>query len=95
MAKIAIQVEHALGQQTAFERIRKAAEEHRDKVAGFVQELTWTSDSVHVQGQGFAGEIRVGDRTVDVDAELGFPASLMPMKVRKEAEAWLRKVLDG
>ncbi len=95
MAKIAIQVEHALGRQAAFERIRMAAEEHRDKVAGFVQDLTWTSDSVRVQGKGFSGEIRVGESSVDVDAELGFPASLMPMKVRKEAEAWLRKVLDG
>lgn len=95
MAKIAIQVEHALGQQAAFERIRKAAEEHRDKVAGFVRELTWTSDSVRVQGQGFSGEIRVSERHVDVEADLGFPASLMPMKVRKEAEAWLRKVLEG
>lgn len=95
MAKIAIQVEHALGKQAAFERIRIAAEAHQKKLQDFVQTVEWSADSVRVAGRGFSGEIRVGEREVAVDAELGFPASLMPMKVRKEAEAWLHQVLSS
>lgn len=95
MARITLEVEHALGAAEAARRIREAAEAQRAKAAGFVKSVTWTADSARVEGQGFAGEIQIGERSVVVDAELGFPANLMPLKARKEAEAWLRGVLGG
>ncbi|MBL8859630.1 MAG: polyhydroxyalkanoic acid system family protein [Planctomycetes bacterium] len=95
MAHFSIKVDHDLGTETAMQRIRTAAEAQRAKAAGLVKDVAWTANSARVEGTGFSGEIRVGEREVVVDAELGFPASLMPMKAQKEAEAWLRGVLDS
>lgn len=93
MAKISVKVDHTLGAAEALKRIRTAAEAQRAKVSAFVSEVAWTASGVRVVGQGFSGEIHVGESDVTVDAELGFPASLMPMKVQREAEAWLRGAL--
>lgn len=95
MARFTIKVDHALGSAEAMKRIRSAAEAQKAKAAGFVKEAIWSENSLHVDGQGFSGDIRVADRDVTVDAELGFPASLMPLKIQKEAEAWLRTVLGA
>lgn len=95
MAKISIKVDHTLGATEAMQRIRTAAEAQQAKASAFVKDVTWTANSARVTGTVFSGEIRVGENAVDVEAELGFPASLMPMKAQKEAEAWLRGVLDA
>ncbi|MDZ4773695.1 MAG: polyhydroxyalkanoic acid system family protein [Planctomycetota bacterium] len=95
MSKVSLTIEHTLGTVEAMRRIRTAAEAQRAKAAGFVSNVTWTEDVARVEGTGFSGEIRVSEREVKIDAELGFPASLMPMKIKKEAEAWLRGVLDS
>jgi putative polyhydroxyalkanoate system protein len=93
MAKLTIKVDHTLGTAEAMRLLRAAAEAHQKKVSGFVNSAVWSENSLHVDGKGFSGDIRVADRDVTVDADLGFPASLMPMKIQKEAEAWLRSVL--
>jgi putative polyhydroxyalkanoate system protein len=93
MTKVSIKIDHELGTAEAMKLIRTAAEQQAAKAAGFVKSAVWTDTTLHVDGHGFSGDIRVADREVTVDAELGFPASLMPMKAQKEAEAWLRGVL--
>lgn len=93
MANISFKVEHALGAAEALKRVRAAAEAQRSKAAGFVNDVAWTANGARVDGKGFSGEIQVGERDVSVDANLGFPASLMPLKVQREAEAWLRSAL--
>ena len=95
MSKMTFKVEHQLGKAEAMRRIREAAEKHKDKTAGYVKEMEWTSDGARVVGTGFSGEIRVGEREVTIDADLGFPASLMPMKIQREAESWLGKQLGA
>lgn len=94
MSNISLTIEHALGSAEALKRIRAAADAQQARAAGFVKSVTWTEGGARVEGTGFSGEISVGEREVRVDAELGFPASLMPMKAKKEAEAWLRGVLE-
>jgi putative polyhydroxyalkanoate system protein len=94
MSKFTLKVDHALGTAEAMKRIRAAADAQSSKASGFVKEAVWSENSLRVDGTGFSGEMRVADRDVTVEAELGFPASLMPLKIRKEAEAWLRGVLE-
>jgi putative polyhydroxyalkanoate system protein len=93
MAKLTIKIDHTLGTVEAMKLIRAAADSQAAKASGFVKSAVWSENSLHVDGKGFSGDLRVGERDVTIDAELGFPASLMPMKVQKEAEAWLRGVL--
>jgi putative polyhydroxyalkanoate system protein len=93
MTKLTFKVDHALGKAEAMKRIREAAEKHKDKVAGYVKDLQWTADGARVEGTGFSGELRVGERDVTIEADLGFPVSLMPMKIQREAETWLGKQL--
>ncbi len=93
MAKMSFKVEHALGKAEAMRRIRAAAEQHKDKTSVYVKEMQWTPEGARVVGTGFSGEIRVGEREVTIDADLGFPASLMPMKIQREAESMLGKML--
>ncbi len=93
MATISFKVEHTLGKAEAMRRIRAAAEEHKDKVAGFANDVQWSPDGAHVDGKGFSGDLRVNERDVTIEADLGFPASLMPMKIQREAESWLGKQL--
>jgi putative polyhydroxyalkanoate system protein len=95
MATISFKVEHALGKAEAMRRIRAAADEHKDKVAGFAKQLQWSPDGAHVEGKGFSGDLRVGEKDVIIEADLGFPASLMPMKIQREAESFLRKQLGS
>lgn len=95
MAKVSIKVGHALGATEAMKLIRDAANAQASKASGFVKSAVWTDNTLHVDGKGFTGELRVGDSDVTVDADLGFPASLMPLKIQKEAEAWLRGVLGS
>ena len=95
MAKLTVKVDHALGAAEAMKRLRAAADAQSKKASGFVNSAVWSENSLHVEGKGFSGDMRVGERDVTVDAELGFPASLMPMKIQKEAENWLRGVLAG
>ena len=93
MGKMSFKVEHALGKAEAMRRIREAAEKHKDKAAGYVKDVQWTADSVRVVGKGFSGDLHVGERDVTIDVDLGFPASLMPLKIQREAESWLQKQL--
>jgi putative polyhydroxyalkanoate system protein len=93
MSKMTFKVEHQLGKAEAMRRIREAAEKHKDKTSVYVKEMQWTSEGARVVGTGFSGEIRVGEREVTIDADLGFPASLMPMKIQREAESMLGKML--
>lgn len=95
MAKISVKVDHTLGSVEALKRLRSAAEAQRAKVAGFLNEVEWTPRGARVDGKGFSGEIQVDESAVTVDADLGFPASLMPLKVKREAEAWLRSALGS
>lgn len=93
MTKVEVKVEHALGAVEALRRIRSAAEALRRDHGALVQEVRWTEEGARVVGKGFEGALRVTETDVTVDAELGFPASLMPLKARREGEAWLRGVL--
>lgn len=95
MAKLTVTIDHTLGAAEAMKRIRAAADSQAAKASSYVKSVEWTANSAHVDGKGFSGDLRVGERDVTIDADLGFPASLMPMKVKKEAEAWLRGVLGG
>jgi putative polyhydroxyalkanoate system protein len=95
MAKMTFKVEHALGKAEAMRRIREAAEKHKDEAARYVKDVQWTADGVRVTGTGFSGELRVGERDVTIEADLGFPASLMPMKIQREAQSWLGKQLGA
>ena len=93
MSKLQVKVDHTLGAIEARKRIEKAAEDLRKENASLVESLTWSASGAHVAGKGFEGDLTVGEREVVADVELGFPASLMPMKARREVEAWLRGVL--
>jgi putative polyhydroxyalkanoate system protein len=95
MAKMSFRVEHALGKAEAMRRIREAAEQHKDKAAAYVKDVQWTADSARVVGRGFSGELHVGEKDVTIEADLGFPASLMPLKIQREAESWLGKQLGS
>ena len=93
MAKVEVTVEHSLGASEAMRRIRAAAEDLRREHGSLVKEFEWTGDGARVVGKGFEGNLRVGESNVKVEAELGFPASLMPLKAKREGEEWLRKLL--
>lgn len=93
MAKISVKVEHALGAAEAMKRLRAAADAAAGKTASFVNRVEWSERGAVVDGKGFSGSFAVGERDVTIEADLGFPASLMPMKIQRDAEEWLRKTL--
>lgn len=93
MTKITVKVEHALGVAEAMKRLRAAADAAAPKTASFVKKVEWSDTGAVVDGKGFSGSFAVGEKDVTIDADLGFPASLMPMKIQRDAEDWLRKTL--
>ena len=93
MEKLQVKVDHALGASEARKRLEKASEVLRKEHGSLVASLVWSASGAHVAGAGFEGDLTVGEREVVADVELGFPASLMPLKARREVEAWLRGAL--
>lgn len=93
MGKLQVKVDHALGANEARKRLEQAAEKLRKEHGSLVGSLVWSPSGAHVEGTGFEGDLTVGEREVVADVELGFPASLMPLKARREVEGWLRGVL--
>lgn len=94
MGHVTARVEHALGAAEAEQRLRRASEElQRSKQGAFVRSLAWNGGVATVEGQGFAGTLTVREAEVVVEAELGLPASLFPLKAKRAAEEWLQRLL--
>jgi hypothetical protein len=92
MAEVTIRVEHALGRAEALARIRRAAEGLAQQ-GRVVQRLEWSETGALVAGDGFEGRLVVGDAEVTGSVELGWKLAFFPLKVRREAEAWLAELL--
>jgi len=93
MTKISVKVDHELGAAEAMKRLRAAADAAGAKASSFVNKVEWNANGAVVDGKGFSGSFAVGERDVTIDADLGFPANLMPLKIQRDAEDWLRKTL--
>lgn len=94
MGHVTARVEHSLGAAEAERRLRKAAEELQESKHGaLVRSLAWNTGVATVEGKGFEGTLTVREAEVVVEAELGLPASLFPMKAKREAEEWLKRLL--
>jgi len=93
MGQVQIRVEHALGRAEAQRRIRAAADAQAQKGSKYVQSLTWSEGGAHVVGDGFEGTLTIGDTDVAGDVELGWKLAFFPLKIQREAEAYLREIL--
>lgn len=93
MGKVQIRVEHALGRVEAQRRIRAAAEAQAEKGAKYVKSLSWSEGGAHVVGDGFEGKLAIGDTEVTGDVDLGWKLAFFPLKIQREAEAYLRELL--
>lgn len=93
MSKLQVRVEHALGAAEAERRIRAAADQLVAQKPDVVKSIAWSDGVAHVVGPGFEGDLRVHDRDVEIEAELGFMLSMFALKARKEGEAWLANLL--
>jgi putative polyhydroxyalkanoate system protein len=92
MGSVRIRVEHALGRDEARARIQGAAAGLTEKSA-LVRSIAWTEDGAQVAGDGFDGRLSIGDTEVVGEVELGWKLAFFPLKVRRDAEAWLQDLL--
>ncbi|MCY2959706.1 MAG: polyhydroxyalkanoic acid system family protein [Planctomycetota bacterium] len=93
MGSVRIRVEHALGRQEALSRIRRAADGLGAKGAAYVKSVEWSESGAVVAGDGFDGRFVVTDTDVTAEVELGWKLAFFPLKVQRDAEAWLRDLL--
>jgi hypothetical protein len=93
MGNVRIRVEHALGRDEALRRIQAAAEELRARGGSPVQRLEWHESGAIVVGDSFEGRLVVTEVEVTGEVELGWKLAFFPLKVQRDAEAWLRNLL--
>lgn len=93
MGSVRIRVEHALGRDEALARIRRAAEQLSARGSGYVRSIEWSETGAVVVGEGFEGRLVVTDVEVTSEVELGWKLAFFPLKVQRDAEAWLRELL--
>lgn len=93
MTNVQIRVEHKLGRQEALARIRRAADGMGAKAASYIRSAEWSDTGAVVAGNGFDGRFVVSDTDVTADVDLGWKLSFFPLKVQREAEAWLADLL--
>ena len=93
MAKVSIRVEHTLGAAEVERRIRAAAAMLEEKKPGIVRSITWNGGRAHASGDGFEGDLVITERDFTASVELGWKLAFFPLKVQREAEAWLAQLL--
>ncbi|MBL8863831.1 MAG: polyhydroxyalkanoic acid system family protein [Planctomycetes bacterium] len=92
MAEVTIRVSHTLGRAEALARLRRATEGLAQS-GRIVRTLEWSVESARVAGDGFEGQLVVGETEVTGRVELGWKLAFFPLRVQREAEAWLREAL--
>ncbi len=90
--KVSIRIEHALGRDEARTRIQRAAAGLAEKTA-LVRQIQWTDEGATITGDGFDGRLTIGDTDVVGEVELGWKLAFFPLKVQRDAEAWLQNLL--
>ncbi len=93
MGTVRIRVEHKLGRAEALDRIRRAAEGMGSKAAAYVRSVEWTDTGAVVVGESFDGSFVVSDIDVTAEVQLGWKLAFFPLKVQRDAEAWLGELL--
>lgn len=93
MGTVQIRVEHALGRDEALVRIRNAAEQLSSRGSGYVRSIEWSESGAVIVGESFEGRLVVTEVEVTGDVELGWKLAFFPLKVQRDAEAWLRDLL--
>lgn len=93
MGNVRIRVEHALGREQALDRIRRAAEGLTSKGSGYVRSVEWSESGAVVVGESFEGRLEVTEVEVTGEVVLGWKLAFFPLKVQRDAEAWLRELL--
>ncbi len=93
MGTVRVRVEHKLGRAEALGRIRRAAEGMGSKAAAYVRTVEWSETGAVVVGEGFDGRFVVSETDVTAEVELGWKLAFFPLKVQRDAEAWLGELL--
>ena len=88
MAKIRIRKKHTESKEAARKKVEASIAPH---VAKFGLKQTWDGDTLRVSGKGLDGTLVVGDGDVDIDMNLGMPASLVASKIESELNAELNR----
>jgi hypothetical protein len=82
-----------VGRAEALGRIRRAAEGMGSKAASYVRSVEWTETGAVVVGEGFDGRFVVSETDVTAEVQLGWKLAFFPLKVQRDAEAWLAELL--
>ena len=69
---------HNLGLEEARHRADLIAADFQEQ---FSVRSRWQGDALHVQGNGFSGELHVDDHNIEIDVKLGFA-----LKLRRSSE---------
>ncbi len=89
---VSIRVAHTLGREEARTRIQRAAAGLAEKTA-LVRTIQWTEAGATIAGDGFDGRLTITDTEVVGEVELGWKLAFFPLKVQRDAEAWLQNLL--
>ncbi|WP_022835149.1 polyhydroxyalkanoic acid system family protein [Salisaeta longa] len=90
MADIELTQSHALTKAQARTAVEKVAQKLSDRLG---VSHHWATDTLHFEGSGAEGQIRVAAQEVTVQVDLGFMLKPMQSMVRQEAERYLKKYL--
>lgn len=88
MAKIRLSKRHGDDKAAARAKVEKAIQ---DPVTKFGLSKQWVGDTLKVSGKGMNGSLTVGDTSVDIDMDLGLPASMVSSKIEAQLKAELDK----
>ena len=81
---------HNLGLEEARKRADRIADDLQEE---FSLRSKWQGDSLHVEGNGVAGQLHVDDHVIELDVRLGFALKLMEGPIRSAIEKMIDEEL--